>query len=107
MPNMYGSGEYPPTPSHSLPAFVGGKPQGFVCTTCGHIQKDLDPIFEDLCLVCLKNWAIKQGVSRLLSMEKAIEKEKALEPTVKVQKKRCEQTTVIISNKPKTVRKID
>jgi hypothetical protein len=32
-------------------------------------------------------------------MEKAIEKEKALEPTVKVQKKRSEQTTQIMTNK--------
>lgn len=84
MPIKFGSGEYSPTPSHGLPAFVNGKATGYMCTQCGHMQKDLDPIFDDLCPVCLKNWALKQGVSRLLPTAEVLETTRALEPTVKI-----------------------
>lgn len=101
----YSSGEYAPTPSHGLPAFVDGKATGYMCRECGHLQKDLDPIFEDICPVCLKNWAIKNGVSRLLPTAEVLESAKALEPTVKIDLSKEEQTqarsqatTVIIRN---------
>ncbi len=84
MPIKFGSGEYSPTPSHGLPAFVNGKATGYMCTQCGHMQKELDPIFDDLCPVCLKNWALKQGVSRLLPTAEVLETTRALEPTIKI-----------------------
>lgn len=103
--NNFGSGEYSPTPSHGLPAFIDGRATGYMCRECGHIQKDLDPIFDDLCPICLKNWALKQGVSRLLPTAEVLEASKALEPTVKIDlskeevtKKRSQATTVIIKN---------
>jgi NMD protein affecting ribosome stability and mRNA decay len=92
----YGSGEYCPTPSHALPAFVGGKPQGYMCVKCGHLVKDLDPIFDDLCLVCLREWAISMGVSKMVTAQEALEKD-ALEPTEKIEKTRHEATTVIMN----------
>jgi hypothetical protein len=105
MKNIYKSGEYSPTPSHGLPAFVNGMATGYMCRACGHIQKDLDPVFDDLCLICLKNWALKNGVSRLLPTAEVLEAAKALEPTVKIDlskeevtKKRSQATTVIIKN---------
>ena len=97
----YGSGEYTPTPSHCLLAFVNGKPTGYICVVCGHMQKELDPTFDDLCLICLKNWAVKSGVSKMIPTAEAIELEKPLEPTKVVKKKRAEATTVIIKNTPK------
>lgn len=102
MGTIYDSGEYAPTPSHGLPAFVNGKPTGYMCTECGHMQKDLDPVFDDICPVCLKNWALKQGVSRLLPTADVLETTRALEPTVKMDcmtkviKSRSDATTVII-----------
>ena len=95
----FGSGEYSPTPSHSLPAFINGKMTGYVCTRCGHIQKDLDPIFDDRCLICLKDWAIKQGVTKLIPTADAVEQEKALVKTVVVKKSRAEKTTEIIKKR--------
>ena len=97
----FGSGEYNPTPSHGLPAFINGEPTGYMCTECGHMQKDLDPIFDDICLVCLKNWALKQGVSRLLPTKEVLESTRALTPTIKMDnnqntKSRGTATTVII-----------
>ena len=83
---QYPSGEYTATPSHCLPAFVGGKPQGYMCMECGHLAKELDPIFDDVCLVCLRNWAIKMKVSRMIPTAEAIAQKEALEPTVKMQK---------------------
>jgi hypothetical protein len=93
---LFGSGEYSPTPTHALPAFVGGKPTGYVCLQCGYLVKDLDPIFDDLCLVCLKDWATKMGVSRLITVQEAIERD-ALEPTVPINKPKAEATTVIMN----------
>ena len=106
----YGSGEYSPTPSHCLPSFVNGVPTGFMCLKCGHMQKELDPIFDDLCPVCLKDWALRQGVSRLIPTAEAIEQEHALIPTVTVENPKCppqrsrsDATTVILNfnSKPK------
>lgn len=98
----FGSGEYTPTPSHCLLAFVNGKPTGYMCVVCGHMQKELDPIFDDLCMVCMKNWAIKSGVSKLIPTADALELEMPLEPTHVVKKQRAEATTVIIrKNTPK------
>lgn len=101
----HGSGEYSPTPSHGLPAFIDGKATEYMCRECGHIQKDLDPMFDDICPVCLKNWAIQNGVSRLLPTSEVLEAAKPLEPTVKIDlskeeatKKRSQATTVIIKN---------
>ena len=96
----FGSGEYSPTPSRSLVAFVNGKPTGYTCLVCGHMQKELDPIFDDLCLYCLREWALKQGVSRIIPMVEALEHEKALEPT-KIHKNISEATTVILRKKIK------
>jgi hypothetical protein len=95
----FGSGEYSPTPSHCLTAFVNGKPTGYMCVVCGHMQKELDPIFDDLCLYCLKEWAFKNGVSRVIPTKDAIEREFALEPTQIVKKNRSEATTIIIKKK--------
>lgn len=100
----YGSGEYSPTPSHCLPSFANGVPTGYMCIKCGHMQKDLDPIFDDICPVCLKNWALKQGVSRLIPTAEALEHEHALTPTVKVENSSItprrvssDETTIIIN----------
>lgn len=100
----FGSGEYSPTPSHGLPAFIDGKATGYMCRTCGHLQKDLDPVFDDICPICLKNWALQNGVSRLLPTAEALEASKALEPTVKIvltqeetTKKKSQATTVIMT----------
>lgn len=93
---IFGSGEYCPTPTHELPAFIGGKPSGYMCPRCGYIVKDLDPIFDDLCLVCLKDWALKNGVSKMISVQEAIARD-ALEPTVAVPKKKSDETTVIMN----------
>jgi hypothetical protein len=103
----FGSGEYSPTPSHTLPAFVNGHPRGYMCTKCGHIQKDLDPLFDDLCLICLKEWALKQGVSKLIPTADIIEHEKALEPTRKIQKSISDMTTVKLKNKSHTFIKVE
>lgn len=94
----YGSGEYSPTPSHGLPAFVNGTATGYMCRDCGHIQKDLDSIFDDLCPVCLKNWALQNGVSRLLPTAEVLGETKALVPTVKMDlsNKLGEASTVIM-----------
>ena len=98
----YGSGEYTPTPSHCLPAFVNGKPSGYMCVVCGHMQKDLDPIFDDLCMICMKEWAIKSGVSKIIPTAEALELEETLEPTQVVKKRRSDATTIIIKkNTPK------
>lgn len=105
MKKKYNSGEYSPTPAHGLPAFVDGSATGYMCRECGHLQKELDPVFEDLCLVCLKTWAIKNGVSRLLPTSEVLEAAKPLEPTVKIDmskeevtKARSQATTVILKN---------
>jgi hypothetical protein len=105
--SKYGSGEYSPTPSHTLPAFTNGKPTGYMCMKCGNIQKDLDPLFDDLCLVCLKDWALKQGVSKMIPTADVIEHDKALEPTKTVEKSRSDATTVIINFKPQTVIQVE
>jgi hypothetical protein len=103
--DKFGSGEYTATPSHCLPAFVGGKPSGYMCMACGHLTKELDPVFEDLCLICLKEWAIKQGVSRMIPTAEAIAQKEALEPTAKVtnvsttMRERANAPTVIIKRK--------
>lgn len=105
MGGIYDSGEYSPTPSHGLPAFTNGQPTGYMCTECGHMQKELDPVFEDICPVCLKNWALKQGVSRLLPTAEVLESTRALIPTIKMDcetkiapKSRSDATTVILRN---------
>jgi hypothetical protein len=92
----YGSGEYSPTPAHCLPAFVNGKPAGYICVRCGHMQKDLDPIFDNLCLICLREWALKQGVSKLIPLADALEQEKPLEPSKRITKSRHDATTQVI-----------
>lgn len=92
----YGSGEYSPTPAHCLPAFIKGKPVGYICVKCGHMQKDLDPIFDNLCPICLREWALKQGVSKLIPLSDAIEQEKPLEPSKRISKTRSDATTEII-----------
>ncbi len=91
----FGSGEYSPTPSHMLPAFIDGEPTGFTCTTCGHLQKDLDPVWEDICPICLRSWA-KLHVPLLIQVKDALEKRKALEPTVTIQKVDQDQVTTKI-----------
>jgi hypothetical protein len=96
----FGSGEYAPTPTHQLPAFVGGKPTGYICIKCGHLVKDLDPIFDDVCLVCLKDWAKTMGVSKMITIQEAIDRE-ALEPTVHIVKSIQEATTTIMKKDTK------
>ena len=91
----YSSGEYSPTPSHMLPAFINGEPTGYTCLACGHLQKELDPVWEDICPACLKQWAQK-NIPRMIPVKEAIEKRKALEPTVKVEKTNQDEITTKI-----------
>lgn len=98
--NQYGSGEYSPTPSHQLPAFVNGKPTGYICLKCGHICKELDPIWDDVCPICLREWAKLQGVPKLIPTEDAIKGE-ALEPTKRIDNTSQDQTTRIMNLNPK------
>lgn len=101
--SKYESGEYTATSSHILPAIIKkGNPDGYVCMKCGHLVAELDPILDDLCLICLKDWAIKSGVTRLIPIVDAIQQE-ALEYSKKHpcdnNKSRQDATTVYIKNK--------
>jgi hypothetical protein len=96
----YGTDEYAATPTHCLPAFIGGKPTGYMCTKCGYLTKELDPIFDDLCLVCLKDWAIRMGVSRVIPTAEALDRD-ALEPTVKMEKSSSDATTILLNMREK------
>ena len=102
----YGTDEYSATPTHCLPAFVDGKPMGYICMKCGYLTKDLDPIFDDLCLVCLKDWAIHMGVSRVIPTAEAINRE-ALEPTIKVDRPNAEATTILLNLREKETLKLN
>jgi len=72
-----------------------------MCPKCGYIVKDLDPVFDNLCLVCLKDWALKNGVSKMISVQEAIDRD-ALEPTVNIPKKKSDAITVIMNMVTKT-----
>jgi hypothetical protein len=67
---------------------------------CGNLVKELDPVFDDICLVCLKEWIIHMKVSRLIPTADAIAQKEALEPTVRTPNSkanaRANATTVII-----------
>lgn len=97
-PHKFGSGEYQPTPLRMLPAFMGGKPSGYTCTQCGHLEPALDPFWEDACPVCLREWA-KKNLPRMIPTAEAIEQTRALTPTIKVTKikSNSDATTKIMS----------
>jgi hypothetical protein len=92
----FGSGEYRPTPSALYPAFVGGVPSGYTCIVCGHLQKELDEFWEDVCPICLKEWA-KKHLPRLMPTSEAVEQNSPLSPTVNVQKSSNDKTTMIMN----------
>lgn len=96
----YGSGEYNPTPSHYLPAFISGEPRGYMCIVCNHLQKDLDPVWDDICPVCLLSWA-KKHVPKMIPTKEAIKLKYPLEKTVILKKEEPKDfhsaTTKIIS----------
>lgn len=81
------SAEYSPTPAQQLPAFRGGKPHGYVCPKCGHMELDVDETFELTCKKCFSQWLVDNKFQQLSSIKDVIEQDKdrqmALEPTKK------------------------
>ncbi len=100
MNHKYGSGEYAPTPSHMLPAFTNGKPRGYMCVVCGHMEVELDPFWEDICPMCLKSWA-RRNLPKMIPTAEAIDQGSPLIPTVKVVNANADKTTRIMSLKDK------
>jgi hypothetical protein len=91
----FGSGEYKPTPSALFPAFINGVPSGFTCLVCGHLQVELDEFWDDICPMCLREWA-KKHIPRLIPVAEAVDKTSPLSPTVHVIKPTNEQTTILM-----------
>lgn len=96
----FGSGEYKPTPSAILPAFINGEPRGFTCLTCGHLQIELDEFWDDVCPICLREWA-KKNISKLVPTAYAVEQNSPLSPTVQMSNQTnrpsSDRTTVLMN----------
>lgn len=109
----FGSNEYTPTPSHTLPAFRGGIIRGYVCPACGHLTIDEDEILGLACPKCFQKWA-QEHITQMITVKEAVEKDKekdiALEPTKRYSPGTQEfkhATTVIIKNKKKEAEKLN
>ena len=94
----YGTDEYTATPSHILPA-ISKTGKGYICQDCGHLEVSLDNNpFDDLCPKCVLKALKTLKVPHMVKIsEYFIERDDALEPTVKIDNKpNNEKTTVII-----------
>lgn len=63
------------------------KRKKLTCPKCGNVQNELHPIFQDLCLVCLRDWAIKQGVPIMIKEEQLEQMHPSEKPTEIINKK--------------------
>lgn len=69
------------------------KRKKLVCPKCGNCQESLHPIFQDLCLVCLRDWAIKQGVPVMIPEEVLENMHPSDKPTEIIHRK-CRKTDI-------------